>query len=80
MFMPDYPIETERLRLRPFTRGDVDAVFSYRSREDVCRYLFDEPMSRETCAEAVRRGSGRWPSRPRATRSCSRSSGARLRA
>ena len=53
MFMPDYPIETERLRLRPFTRGDVDAVFAYRSREDVCRFLFDEPMSRETCAEAV---------------------------
>ena len=25
---PDYPIETERLRLRPFTRGDVDAVYS----------------------------------------------------
>ena len=36
MFMPDYPIETERLKLRPFTRGDVDAVFAYRSREDVC--------------------------------------------
>jgi RimJ/RimL family protein N-acetyltransferase len=53
MFMPDYPIETERLRLRPFTRGDVDAVYAYRSREDVCRYLFDEPMSRVTCAEAV---------------------------
>lgn len=53
MLMPDYPIETERLRLRPFTRGDVDDVFSYRSREDVCAFLFDEPMSRETCAEAV---------------------------
>jgi RimJ/RimL family protein N-acetyltransferase len=53
MFMPDYPIETNRLTLRPFTRGDVDDVYSYRSREDVCAYLFDEPMSRETCAEAV---------------------------
>lgn len=52
-FMPDYPIETERLRLRPFTRGDVDAVFAYRQREDVARFLFDEPMSRESCAEAV---------------------------
>lgn len=52
-YMPVYPIETERLRLRPFTRGDVDAVFSYRSREDVAQYLFDEPMSRESCAEAV---------------------------
>lgn len=53
MFMPDYPIETERLRLRPFTRGDVDAVFAYRSREDVCAFLFDEPMNRTECAEAV---------------------------
>lgn len=52
-FAPDLPIETERLRLRPFTRGDVDAMFAYRQRDDVARYLFDEPMSRETCAEAV---------------------------
>lgn len=52
-FQPDYPIETERLRLRPFTRGDVDAVFAYRRREDVARFLFDEPMTRESCAEAV---------------------------
>ena len=52
-FQPDYPIETERLRLRPFTRGDVDAVFAYRQREDVARFLFDEPMTRESCAEAV---------------------------
>ena len=50
---PDYPVLTERLRLRPFTRGDVDAVFAYRQRDDVARYLFDLPMSRETCAEAV---------------------------
>jgi RimJ/RimL family protein N-acetyltransferase len=52
-YEPDYPIETERLRLRPFTRGDVDAVFAYRQRDDVARFLFDEPMSRESCAEAV---------------------------
>jgi len=51
--VPDYPLETERLRLRPFSRGDVDAVFAYRSREDVTRHLFDAPMSREACAEAL---------------------------
>jgi len=50
---PELPIETERLTLRPFTRGDVDAVFTYRQREDVARYLFDGPMTRESCAEAV---------------------------
>lgn len=52
-YAPHYPIETDRLSLRPFTRGDVDAVFAYRQRDDVARYLFDEPMSRESCAEAV---------------------------
>jgi RimJ/RimL family protein N-acetyltransferase len=53
-FAPDYPILTERLRLRPFSRGDVDAVYGYRSRADVAEYLFDRPMDHEDCAEAVR--------------------------
>lgn len=57
-YMPDYPIETERLLLRPFNRGDVDAVFSYRSRPDVAKFLFDEPMSHDECAEAVRARAG----------------------
>jgi RimJ/RimL family protein N-acetyltransferase len=52
---PNYPIVTERLRLRPFTRGDVDAVFAYRRLEDVARYLFDKPLSRDQCATAVQR-------------------------
>ncbi|HWU19541.1 MAG TPA: GNAT family protein [Devosia sp.] len=55
---PDYPIETARLRLRPFTRGDVDAVYGYRRRDDVARYLFDVPLSREECALAVQQRIG----------------------
>lgn len=51
--IPDYPLITDRLRLRPFTRGDVDAVFAYRGREDVALYLFDAPLSREECALAI---------------------------
>ncbi len=54
LYAPDYPVVTARLRLRPFSRGDVDAVYSYRSLPEVARYLFDEPMSHEECAEAVR--------------------------
>ena len=54
LYAPDYPITTGRLRLRPFSRGDVDAVYSYRSRPDVAEFLYDFPMSHEECAEAVR--------------------------
>ena len=50
---PEWPILTERLLLRPFKRGDVDAVYGYRRRDDVARYLFDQPMTRENCADAV---------------------------
>jgi len=52
-YFPDYPMETPRLRLRPFTRGDVDAVHDYRCREDVALYLFDGPLSRDECALAI---------------------------
>ncbi len=57
-YAPDYPIETSRLRLRPFSRGDVDAVYSYRSRPDVSEYLFDPPLTHGQCAEAVRARAG----------------------
>lgn len=55
---PDYPLRTDRLILRPFTRGDVDAVHAYRRREDVARYLFDVALSREECALAVQQRIG----------------------
>ncbi|MCP8883482.1 GNAT family N-acetyltransferase [Devosia sp. XJ19-1] len=50
---PEFPLLTDRLRMRPFTRGDVDAVFDYRGREAVARYLFDPPLSRDECALAI---------------------------
>jgi RimJ/RimL family protein N-acetyltransferase len=50
---PTYPIVTPRLKLRPFRRGDVDAVYSYRRREDVARYLLDVALSRDECAQVV---------------------------
>ncbi len=55
---PDYPLRTDRLLLRPFTRGDVDAVYEYRRREDVARYLFDVALSREECALAIQQRIG----------------------
>jgi len=52
-YYPELPLKTQRLRLRPFTRGDVDAVFDYRGRDDVALYLFDTALSRDECAQAV---------------------------
>jgi len=52
-YYPHFPVSTQRLRLRPFTRGDVDAVFDYRGRADVALYLFDSALSRDECAQAV---------------------------
>ena len=43
MLIPDYPIRTERLDLRPFTDGDFAALHAYQSRADVARYLYWEP-------------------------------------
>lgn len=40
MLLPDYPIETERLRLRPFRAEDLDALYAIQSRPDVTRYLY----------------------------------------
>jgi RimJ/RimL family protein N-acetyltransferase len=51
---PDYPIETDRLLLRPLDPAtDVEAVHAYQSRADVCRYIPYEPRSREQVAERL---------------------------
>jgi RimJ/RimL family protein N-acetyltransferase len=48
---PSYPIETERLLLRPFAESDLDALHAIHSRDDVARYLYLEPRD-----EAATRG------------------------
>lgn len=47
------PIRTERLTLRLMTADDVDDVFAYQSREDVCRYLLHGPRSRDEIVDMV---------------------------
>lgn len=60
---PDYPIETERLLLRPIDPvADVDALHAYLSREDVCAYIPPPPRSRDEVAEAYAK-----PERTRST-------------
>jgi RimJ/RimL family protein N-acetyltransferase len=53
------PIRTERVLMRLMTEADIDAVHSYQSRDDVCRYLLFEPRDRDTVAEKVREHSTR---------------------
>lgn len=54
MPLPDYPIVTDRLRLRPFTDNDLDALHAIQSRPDVARYLYWPPRTREQCVAALK--------------------------
>ena len=54
---PTYPIRGDRLLLRPLTSRDTDALLAYRGREDVCRYVPFEPMTREGITERL---TGQW--------------------
>jgi RimJ/RimL family protein N-acetyltransferase len=54
---PTYPVFSERLLLRPLATADADALLAYRSREDVCRYVPFEPMSRDDVIERI---AGQW--------------------
>jgi RimJ/RimL family protein N-acetyltransferase len=54
---PTYPVRGERLLLRPLAVSDADALLAYRSREDVCRYVPFETMSRDDIIERI---AGQW--------------------
>ncbi len=58
MFAPDYPIETERLLLRPFTAADLDAYHSIQSRSDVARYLYWAPRTRQQVRDVLQQRAG----------------------
>ena len=47
------PLVTGRLTLRTMTPDDVEDIYAYQSREDVCRYLMFGPRDRATVAEKV---------------------------
>jgi len=50
---PDYPLETDRLLLRPFSAEDLDAWFEYQSRPDVARFLPWEARDAEQTRRAL---------------------------
>ncbi len=49
------PIETERLLMRPFGEGDLDAVFAMQSRADVTRYLYWDARDEAEVRSALQR-------------------------
>jgi RimJ/RimL family protein N-acetyltransferase len=55
---PPYPLQTQRLLLRPFAATDFDARLAIQSRADVARYLYWDPRTaaevRETLDAKVR--------------------------
>ena len=42
---PKFPLETERLLLRPYTGDDLEALYAMQSRSDVARYLYWGPRT-----------------------------------
>jgi len=52
---PDYPIETDRLTLRPFVEGDLDALHGYQRLPEVARYLHNDPRDRAATADVLAR-------------------------
>ncbi|HUA27388.1 MAG TPA: GNAT family protein [Streptosporangiaceae bacterium] len=68
MLLPEPPIETARLTLRPFTADDFDDFYAYQSRPDVARYLHWNARDRaearraltEQCRETTLDTEGDW--------------------
>lgn len=52
---PDYPIESERLILRPFTTDDFDDLYDIHSRPEVTRYLYWEPRDPQSTRQVLER-------------------------
>jgi RimJ/RimL family protein N-acetyltransferase len=55
---PDWPLETERLVLRPFEEGDLDAFYAMQSDAEVARWLYEEPRTLEETRAHLERKMG----------------------
>ncbi|OEV11241.1 GNAT family N-acetyltransferase [Streptomyces nanshensis] len=53
MVTEDLSITTDRLVLRLFTPDDVDDMYAYQGLDEVARYLYRPPRTRERCAEVI---------------------------
>jgi RimJ/RimL family protein N-acetyltransferase len=52
---PEWPLETERLTLRPLVEGDFDAMHAMRSSPEVARYLYHGPSTPEQTRDRLTR-------------------------
>jgi RimJ/RimL family protein N-acetyltransferase len=52
---PDWPLETDRLTLRPFVEEDFEAMHAMRSNPEVVLYLYEEPFSPEQTRDLLTR-------------------------
>jgi RimJ/RimL family protein N-acetyltransferase len=53
---PAYPVQTDRLQLRPLSEEDLSALLSYHSDAGVHQYLPMEPMDSETLLSRLKDG------------------------
>lgn len=53
MLLPEQPVETARLTLRPFTPDDLDDLYAYHSRPGVARYLHWEARDLTQARQAL---------------------------
>jgi RimJ/RimL family protein N-acetyltransferase len=52
---PDWPLETERLVLRPYNDGDLENLHAIYSQPEVARWLYYEPTTLEESREKLAR-------------------------
>jgi RimJ/RimL family protein N-acetyltransferase len=52
---PDWPLVTERLVLRPYADSDLDDLHRIHSDEEVARYLYNEPRTRDEAHQLLQR-------------------------
>jgi RimJ/RimL family protein N-acetyltransferase len=55
MFAPEWPLETERLTLRPFEPGDLEALYQMHSDAGVARWLRNEARTLEETRDLLER-------------------------
>lgn len=54
-FAPTWPLQSDRLSLRPFYRGDLETLYAIHSDAEVARYLYNDPRTLEEVRELLER-------------------------